>query len=262
MHEQQNLAAASSLAEVLGQRNGALTPMPPEALHLWLPELQTPAGWVDTTTVATAPVARMLLRRPREAGPWDACELINLYQVPGRISPDMVVENADLALRDGGASDIHVYLRDDVPTAFDGLMAVRVSARLAVGGREVEAVYNYYAINTCGDAGLIEQAIVIGADAAAALAVEVDCLAESVYQSLLASLHSAAPTTQPRELPTTGSPLSVVTQAGHLTTSTTASPGTVTDRTVPGRDGERSTSGNIVGAEDAPYRALNVGRPS
>jgi len=153
---QSDPSAVSSLAEVLGQQNGALTPVPPEALYLWLPELRAPADWVDTTAVATAPVTRMMVRRAGGSGPWDACELLNLYRVPGRIAIETVLDNADRGLRYGGATDIQTYRRDDVPTRIDGLIAVRVSGRLVNGCREVQAVYNYYAINTSVGAALIE----------------------------------------------------------------------------------------------------------
>lgn len=219
---QSDPSAVSSLAEVLGQQNGALTPVPPEALYLWLPELQTPADWVDTTAVATAPVTRMMVRRARGSGPWDACELLNLYRVPGRIAIETVLDNADRGLRYGGATDIQTYRRDDVPTRIDGLIAVRVSGRLVNGCREVQAVYNYYAINTSVGAALIEQATVVGADAPAALAVEVECLAESVYQSLIVSLCNATPATQPRGLEAPGNSFAVATQTRALTTSAAA----------------------------------------
>ena len=241
----------SSLAEVLGQMNGAVTTMPPEALHLWLPGLKTPTGWVDATAAATAPVARMLVRRAGVAGPWDACELLNLYRVPGLISTDTVLDNADRALRDGGATDIHTYRRDDVPTAIDGLLAVRVSGHLAVGSRAVEAVYNYYAINTPVGAALIEQAAVVGADAPAALVVEVECLAESVYESLLISLHSAvpAPSAAPSGLAATGDALAGTTQAGHLTTSATVEnrPQTVNPGTADAAEKALGLAGGVAG---------------
>ena len=223
----------SSLAEVLGQMNGAVTTMPPEALHLWLPGLKTPTGWVDATAAATAPVARMLVRRAGVAGPWDACELLNLYRVPGLISTDTVLDNAD------------------VPTAIDGLLAVRVSGHLAVGSRAVEAVYNYYAINTPVGAALIEQAAVVGADAPAALVVEVECLAESVYESLLISLHSAvpAPSAAPSGLAATGDALAGTTQAGHLTTSATVEnrPQTVNPGTADAAEKALGLAGGVAG---------------
>jgi hypothetical protein len=194
--------------------------MPPAVLHLWLPSVQTPSGWVDITSVATVPVTRMLVRRAGRSGPWDATELLNLYRVPGAISADTVLDNADRALRDSSARDIHTYRRDDVPTAIDGLLAVRAGGRLVSEGREVEVAYCYYAINSSAGAALIEQATVVGADSPAAVALEVDCLAEGVYQSVLVSLHGATVATQPHEVAAIGNPLAVVTQAEHLTTRT------------------------------------------
>lgn len=174
---------------MLAEQNGALTLVPPQHLPLWLPDLEVPAGWIETTSEAAAPVTRMLVRRVADMGPADGCELLNLYRVPGRIAEATVLDHADRTLRDSGATDLHTW-RVELAAGY-GAVSMRSAGRLAENTRDVWVQYSYYAVNADAGAALIEQTIVIGYDALTTLVSEMNALTADVCHALVASLRAA-----------------------------------------------------------------------
>jgi hypothetical protein len=160
-----NPSAVWSLAYVIAEHTGALPLVAARHLHLWLPDLVAPCGWASGA-IDGATVTRMLVRRLGGSGHWDGCEILNLYCVPGAVPEAVVLDNADRSLRDSGTVDVHVC-RIDVPKRYR-VIAARATGRLDTAGRTVCAQYSHYVVNTTAGSALIEQAILVGADARAA----------------------------------------------------------------------------------------------
>jgi len=181
-------AAVSSLAEVVGEQVGALASVEARHLHLWLPGLTVPDGWADSN-IDGAALTRMLVRRIGGAGVWDGCEVLTLYRVPGVIPKALVLGNAERTLRDCGAANIRTHIIETADRA--GVIGVRVTGRINMGGRTVCAQYSDYVVNTEAGAALVEQALFIGSDALSILASEVQELTENVCRALLTSIDRA-----------------------------------------------------------------------
>lgn len=177
--------AVSSLAQEIAQHVGPLQHVAPTHLHLWLPALTVPSAWAIADADAPA-VTRLLLRRVNSTNHWDSCEVLNLYRVPGTVPEALVLRNADRILRDSQATEISAH-PVDVPPQY-AIVATRASGRLTTGNRQVLSHFNNYVVNSAGGGALIEQAVVVGADAQAALAAECAALTENLYRSLLASI--------------------------------------------------------------------------
>jgi hypothetical protein len=182
-------AAVSSLAEAIGEHVRALDLVDTRHLHLWLPGLAVPDGWADSH-VDGASLTRMLVRRIGGAGPWDGCELLTLYRVPGFIPKAVVLDNAERTLRECGAANIRTYIIET--SDHNGVTGVRVTCRIDAVGRSVCAQYSGYVVNTEAGAALVEQALFIGSDALSILASEVQELTENVCRVLLTSIGRAS----------------------------------------------------------------------
>ena len=154
---------------------------------MWLPDLVFPPGWADSA-VDGAAVTRMLVRRLGGSSHWDGCEVLNLYRVPATVPEALVLDNADRTLRNCGAVNVQMH-RIDIPPD-RGVIAVRTAGRLDAAGRPICGQYSHYVVNTAVGGALIEQVIVVGSDALATLAHELEGLTEDVYRSLLASIET------------------------------------------------------------------------
>jgi hypothetical protein len=176
----------SSLAEVLAQHLGAVTFVPAADLPLWLPDLSAPEGWK-----ASAPerVTRMLLRRIHSTDHWDACEVLNLYRVPGVIPESLVLNHVDRTLRDSGADAIESH-RIAIPLQYN-VIAARASGMLSVKDRTVRSQYTDYAVNSAAGGALIEQTLVVVADAHNLLTDELAALSTNLERALLTSMDRA-----------------------------------------------------------------------
>lgn len=178
-------AAVSSLAQQIAQHVGPLKRVTAAHLHLWLPALTVPSAWTIADADGAA-VTRLLLRRINSTNSWDGCEVLNLYRVAGAVPEALVLRNADRILRDSQAADISAYPLD-IPPQY-GIIATRASGRLSTGNRQVLGQFNNYVVNSAAGGALIEQAVVVGADAQSALAAECAALTENLYRALLASI--------------------------------------------------------------------------
>jgi hypothetical protein len=181
-------AAVSSLAEVLAQHLGALTFVPAADLSLWLPDLGVPEGW-KAGGPERSTVTRMLLRRIHNSYHWDACEVLNLYRVPGVIPESLVLNHVDRTLRDSGAEAIESH-RIAIPLRYN-VIAARASGLLSVRDRAVRSEYTYYAVNSAAGGALIEQIFVVLAGAHALLTDELTALSTNLERALLASIDRA-----------------------------------------------------------------------
>jgi len=177
--------AVSSLAQEIARHVGPLQRVTTTHLHLWLPALTIPSAWTIADADGAA-VTRLLLRRLNSTNHWDSCEVLNLYRVPGAVPAALVLRNADRILRDSQATDISAQPLD-VPPQY-GIIATRASGRLTTGNRQVLGQFNNYVVNSAAGGALVEQAVVVGADAQSALAEECAALTENLYRSLLASI--------------------------------------------------------------------------
>lgn len=178
----------SSLAEVIAESTGKLTLVPGSYVRSWLPDLAAPHGW--TSAVADDPgMTRVLTRHTDSGHTWDGCEVLNVYRVSGTVPEDLVLRNAERALRDCAATGIHTY-RMVTPPRY-GLVATRSSGTLNTDPRAIRADFNYYAFNTDAGGALVEQVLAVGVDAHAALAREVAELTENLYRSLATRIDRA-----------------------------------------------------------------------
>lgn len=177
--------AVSSLPQIIAERNGPLSVVSDQHLSLWLPGLIIPEGWTTAGTGALA-TTRMMLRRLGTANNWDGCEILNLYRVPGDIPQEVLLANADRALRDSGARNIHTT-EIDPPPAYRTI-AARVTGDLVIEPRPLRAQYTYYVVQSVGGTALIEQVVVVGMDVAEHLMPDVETLTGSLYRSLLSSI--------------------------------------------------------------------------
>jgi hypothetical protein len=180
-------AAVSSLAEVLAQHLGALTFVLAADLPLWLPDLEPPKGW-KASVPERATVTRMLLRRTRSR---DACEVLNLYRVPGVIPESLVLNHVDRTLRDSGAdADAIESHRIEIPLQYN-VIAPRASGVLFVRDRAVRSQYTDYAVNAPAGGALIEQTLVVVGDAHILLTDELTALSTNLERALLSSIDRA-----------------------------------------------------------------------
>ena len=177
--------AVSSLPQVIAERNGPLSLVAAGHLPLWLPELKIPEGWILAGSGGT-PTTRMMLRRLNIASNWDGCEVINLYRVPGVVPQEVVFANADKALRECGARNIHSAGIDTPPSY--RTITVRVTGDLIVEARPLWAQYTYYVVESAAGTALIEQVIMVGLDAVERLRPDVETLTGDLYRSLLNSI--------------------------------------------------------------------------
>lgn len=177
--------AVSSLPQVIAERNGPLSLVAAGHLPLWLPELKIPEGWILAGSGGT-PTTRMMLRRLNIASNWDGCEVINLYRVPGVVPQEVVFANADTALRECGARNIHSAGIDTPPSY--RTITVRVTGDLIVEARPLWAQYTYYVVESAAGTALIEQVIMVGLDAVERLRPDVETLTGDLYRSLLNSI--------------------------------------------------------------------------
>jgi len=115
--------------------------------------------------------------------------VLNLYRVPGTVPETVVLSNADRTLRDCGARDIEVS-KFDVPLHYR-LIATRSTGAMQIGTRAVRAEYNYFAVNATAGAALIEQIVLVAAEAYSDLASDIEVLTAGLLRSLLASIDSA-----------------------------------------------------------------------
>jgi hypothetical protein len=180
--------AVSSLAEVLAQHLGALTFVPAADLPLWLPDLGVPEGW-KAGGPERSTVTRMLLRRIYSSDHWDACEVLNLYRVPGVIPESLVLNHVDRTLRDSGANAIESH-RIEVPLHYN-VIAARASGVLSVRDRAVRSQYTDYAVNSAAGGALIEQTLVVVAGAHIQLTDELTALSTNLERALLISIDRA-----------------------------------------------------------------------
>ena len=202
--------AVSSAAQQIAQHVGTLQWVPTAHLHLWLPALITPHTWTIADIDGDA-TTRLLLHQMSTSDHWDGCEALNLYRVPGPVPEALVVDNADLILRDSHATDINTY-RIDIPPQYP-VIATRASGLLHTGKRLVHSQFHNYVINTAAGGALIEQTIMISADAHPTLASEAADLTENLYRALLASFDR---THDPRPTPThTGTGAQTSSAPGH-----------------------------------------------
>lgn len=185
----------SSLAAAIAMHTDALTLVAPRHLYLWLPDLVSPPGWAHSA-IENMALTRMLTRRLGASSHWDGCDVLNLYCMSGTVGDALVLENADRTLRDSGANDIHVS-RVDVPRQYE-VIAARATGQLDANGRTICAQYSYYAVNTAAGAALIDHSVLVGYDALATLAPEVEEMTDSVYRSLLASIEHTPNLTHPQ----------------------------------------------------------------
>ena len=181
-------AAVSSLAQQIGEHVGPLEVVPTAHLHLWLHGLTAPPAW-SVAAVDGVTVTRLLLRQLNSGPHWDGCEVLNIYRVPGTVPESLVLDNADRILRDSGATDIRSCQLDIAPRY--GVIATRASGVLHSGDRVVHGHFHNYVVNTSAGWALVEQAIVIGAEALTTLAAESDEFTETLYRSLLTSIDRA-----------------------------------------------------------------------
>lgn len=181
-------AAVSSLAAQVAAVTGGLTAVRPGELPLWLPGLRTPPDWVvDSIDNATA--TRVLTRRVHETHRWDGIETLNLYRVPGQIPEQLVLDNADRILRDAAATDIR---SSRFPTpAHPNVIVTRAVGVLDIGPRRVYSHVNHCAVNSAAGGALIEQTVMVGADAFGTLAEDVLTLSDGVLAALLSSVSVA-----------------------------------------------------------------------
>jgi len=171
----------ASLTEVIAESTGKLTHIPASYVRAWLPDLAAPRGW--TSAVADDPrVTRVLTRHTDSGHTWDGCEVLNVYRVSRAVPEDLVLRNAERALRDCAATGIQTY-RLVTPPRY-GLVATRSSGTLNTDPRPIHADFNYYVFNTDAGGALVEQVLAVGVDACAALAREVVELTENLYRSL------------------------------------------------------------------------------
>ncbi|WP_242657572.1 MULTISPECIES: hypothetical protein [Mycobacterium] len=177
--------AVSSLAQEIAQYIGPLQRVTTAHLHLWLPALTVPCAWTIADADGAA-VTRVLLRRLNSTNHWDSCEVLNLYRVPGAVPAALVLRNADRILRDSQATDISAQPLD-IPPQY-GIIGTRASGNLTTGNRQVLGQFNNYVVNSAAGGALIEQAVVVGADAQPSLAEECAALTENLFRSLLASI--------------------------------------------------------------------------
>jgi hypothetical protein len=182
-------AEVSSLAEAINEQVGTLGLVEPRYLHLWLPGLTVPDGWADSNVDGSA-LTRMLARRIGGGGPWDGCELLTLYRVPGVVPTALVLDNAERTLRDCGAADIRTHIIETSDRA--EVFGVRVTGTINMGGRTVCAQYSDYVVNTEAGAALVEQALLIGSEAISILESEVQELTTDVCCALLDSIGRAS----------------------------------------------------------------------
>lgn len=185
------------MAQAIAERTGALTSVPATHLSVWLPGLVVPPGWYATTAVG-ATAARMLTRSLSVGQNWDACEVLNLYRVPGTVPETVVLLNADRTLRDSGAHDIDTR-RIDIPASY-GVIATRARGTLYVGTRGVRVHYNHFAVNATAGAALVEQVVLVVAEVYPVLGDEVEELASTLHGTLLASIDSAVASYAGREV--------------------------------------------------------------
>ncbi len=129
---------------------------------------------------------RMMLRRLNLASKWDGCEILNLYRVPGEVPREVVFANADRALRDCGAHNIHIA-DIEAPPSYRTIIA-RPTGDLVIGPRPLWAQYTYYVVESAGGTALIEQVITVGLDVLERLEPDVEALTSSLYRSLLKSI--------------------------------------------------------------------------
>lgn len=181
-------AAVSSLAEVLANQAGGLTFIAAVHLPLWLPDLAVQNGWEPSQSNG-APVTRMLLRRLDGENRWDACEVINLYRVPGAVPESLVVRNADRTLRDSGATAINTQ-QVAIPPHY-GVTGARTSGELRVGPHKLRTQYTHYAVNTPNGGALIEQIVLVLGEAYTPLRDELKALNAELQRALLASIDRA-----------------------------------------------------------------------
>ena len=152
---------------------------------MWLPELKAPEGWTLAGSGGT-PTTRMMLRRMNIANIWDGCEVLNLYQVPGEVPREVVFANADRALHEYGARNIHIADIDTPPSY--RTITVRITGDLIAEPRPLWAQYTYYVVESAAGTALIEQVIMVGLDAMERLRPEVETLTGNLYRSLLNSI--------------------------------------------------------------------------
>lgn len=181
-------AAVSSPAQQIAQHVGPLEAVPTAALPLWLPDLTAPPAWT-VAAVDGATVTRLLLRRLNSGTYWDGCEVLNLYRMPGTVPESLVLDNAERILRDGAATEIRSHQLDIAP--WYGVIATRASGVLHSGDHIVRSQFHNYVVNTPAGGALIEQAIVIGADALSTLDSEANELTANLCRSLLTSIDRA-----------------------------------------------------------------------
>jgi hypothetical protein len=131
----------------------------------------------------------MLLRRIRSSDHWDACEVLNLYQVPGVIPEALVLNHVDRTLRDSGAEAIESH-RIEIPLQYN-VIAARASGVLSVRGKAVRSQYTDYAVNSAAGAALIEQTLVVVSDAHILLTDELTALSANLERALLTSIDRA-----------------------------------------------------------------------
>lgn len=178
-------AAVSPLVDEAARYAGGIEHVPSIHLPMWLPALRAPAPWT-AGIVDGAHVTRLLLRHSPTSVQWAGCEVLNLYRVPTAIPPAMVLDNADRALREGHATWISTSLVD-VPPRY-GITAAHASGWVPGQDQDVYTQFRYYAITAAAGGALIEQGIVIAANAHAALADEVQSLTNNLHRALLESI--------------------------------------------------------------------------
>jgi len=176
------------MVEAVAGRTGALSVVPSVHLQAWLPGLAVPCGW-RVSRLDAVDATRVLTRQLAPFRPWDACEVLNLYRVPGTVPDAVLLANADRTLRECNGHDIQTA-RVDIPLRY-GAVATCASGTLRIGAHAVRSQYNYYAVNAAGGAALIEQIVLVGSDVYSQLASELEELTAALHHSLLASIDSA-----------------------------------------------------------------------
>lgn len=174
----------SSLAEMLAEHIGEVHLVPAAHLSLWLPGLRVPDSWTETSPDGA--VTRMLRRRIRAEARWDACEVINLYRVDGKIPDSLVHEQVARALRDSGAHAIRSR-PVDIPLQYN-VTAAQATGLLSLGDDVLHCQYTDYAVNTAAGGALIEQIMLVVGGSLSVLKDELGRLTSELQRALLASI--------------------------------------------------------------------------
>jgi hypothetical protein len=185
--EMRRLASVSSVAAVLTQYLGVITPLGFRYRPAWLRELGTPAGWqIAQLADRTYEPARIAVTGQHPDGSWDGCETISAFGFTGFPPKHAVHDNADRTLRDLGATEITIQRVDE--SFLGGAVAVRSSGYFAAAGLWMWAQYSTYVLGSSepSQGRLIEHTVFIDSGCQARLSDDVARLTQAVHQALAA----------------------------------------------------------------------------